>query len=514
MQNQTSTAAKDLLAVLALFAAALAVKGMIVAADRVINPDGAIYIAAAEQLARGHFRASLAIYPMPFFPFLLALSHWLIPDWIRAGQALSTISFALILPPLFFLARDLFDRQAALAAGLLYLTLPVFNLPSADILREPPFLLCMITAVWAGCRALASGQLRYFAVFTLSALLAVLCRLEGLLMPAAFLLAWAVACRRQPAARPALLQGGLLLLVFPLALAATWWLGKVCAWPNFNRLEEIGARLGLEGGGHGFLYTYQLVTGSMKKLQQTLPGGRLANNLLEVSRHYAPLIYLLGMAEMFAKAVFPTTLILVAGQLFSRSRIRPPARLFLALLLGGYLVFILLLNVNQNFIVERLFLLPVLLVLPLAGRTLAAWGRHCREKRKTVLLVAVGLVFLGLPLGKTIQKTGGEETVLITAGHWLRDYGQQHQFVPAYNDPRLPFYAGRLEEIATCNPRNRELISQLSPQVDFLGFHLAKRKAASLPPIDGFVVQRRFTGRRHEVLFFSRSSRPSSPDAK
>jgi hypothetical protein len=41
----------------------------------VINHDGVLYITAAQKLAEGAFREALAIYRMPLYPLLIALTH-------------------------------------------------------------------------------------------------------------------------------------------------------------------------------------------------------------------------------------------------------------------------------------------------------------------------------------------------------------------------------------------------------------------------------------------------------
>ena len=480
-------------------------KSIIILNDQIINPDGAIYITAANLLANGHLQKSLTVYPMPFYPFLLALGHWLIPNWVIAGQAIAACFLTITLLPLFWLAKEIFDHQTAVATCLLYLVLPIFNLPCADIMREPPFLMFAITAIWLGRRALISTKLRDFFWFNILTLLAFLCRLEALILPIVFLCAWGITLYQQPAKRPALLRGILTFLLLPLGLTGCWWLGKIYQLPNFNRLGEIKTRLGFSAS-QSFFATYIQITTAMKKLQQVLPGSNLANNLLEVSRHYAPLIYLIGIFELFAKAIFPTTIILLLLTKKKFTDFGKSSSHLLLLLFFTYLMLIFLININQNFIVERMFLLPILIILPWAGKSLAVFFRHYRLSGKKIGVIIICIFFLGLPLGKTILRLDNEETVLKKAGTWLHEYGQHHQFTPVYNDPRLPFYAGRLAEVMNYNPRNYELISNLSPQTNFIAFYLAPKKISDLPPINGFSKLREFSGVRHQVLIFIRRS--------
>jgi hypothetical protein len=45
----------------------LAIKIILALFTKVINPDGVLYITAAQHFASGDFKAGLAIYPMPAY---------------------------------------------------------------------------------------------------------------------------------------------------------------------------------------------------------------------------------------------------------------------------------------------------------------------------------------------------------------------------------------------------------------------------------------------------------------
>jgi len=111
---RASSTKQDLL-VLVLLSAIL--KTILSLCIGVMNPDdGVVYITAAQKLAGGAFKEALAIYGMPLYPLLIALTHYFIPDWIAAALIISIISSVLTIIPLYLLTKEMFYQQAALWA--------------------------------------------------------------------------------------------------------------------------------------------------------------------------------------------------------------------------------------------------------------------------------------------------------------------------------------------------------------------------------------------------------------
>ena len=78
--------------------------------DAVINSDGVLYLQAAQMFAEGRLIQSLSLYPMPASPFLIAVVHTVVPDWILAAKLISLSTAATITVPIYFLTALLFDR--------------------------------------------------------------------------------------------------------------------------------------------------------------------------------------------------------------------------------------------------------------------------------------------------------------------------------------------------------------------------------------------------------------------
>ena len=102
----------------------LLIKISIAFINPVINPDGIIYISAAKQFAAGNFMDGLAIYSMPFYPFLILLTHFFIPEWVVAAKLISVVSLCFVLIPLYLITKDLFNDKAAFWACLAFAVAP------------------------------------------------------------------------------------------------------------------------------------------------------------------------------------------------------------------------------------------------------------------------------------------------------------------------------------------------------------------------------------------------------
>jgi len=48
--------------------------------------DGEVFLSAGQKFAAGRFQEGLSIYPLPLDPYLVALLHHLIPNWVIAGR--------------------------------------------------------------------------------------------------------------------------------------------------------------------------------------------------------------------------------------------------------------------------------------------------------------------------------------------------------------------------------------------------------------------------------------------
>ena len=150
--------------------------------DAVINTDGVYYISAAKQFAAWHVSEGLAIYPMPLYPFLIALVHFFIPDWVIAARLISYICLVFMLIPLYMLARDLFDRQAAFWASLVFAFLPESMRFTLMVIRDPSFFLLFISAVYFAQDVIRSKRVPHLLAAASCCLFSTFFRVEGIII--------------------------------------------------------------------------------------------------------------------------------------------------------------------------------------------------------------------------------------------------------------------------------------------------------------------------------------------
>lgn len=130
----------------------------------------------------------------PGFPLaVLAMSQpvrWLMggPDAVVmqwSAQLASALASVLLVVPMFYLGRELFDRAVGLGTALLFQCLPSASRVMADGLSEALFLLLAALALLAAARGLRNGQPWQFALCGVFGGLAYLTRPEGVLVVAA-----------------------------------------------------------------------------------------------------------------------------------------------------------------------------------------------------------------------------------------------------------------------------------------------------------------------------------------
>src|SRR5262249_35010774 len=88
----------------------------------------------------------------------------------------------LLVVPMFYLGRELFDRRVAFWGTLLFQLLPATGRLMPDGLSEPVFLLLACPALLFVCYGLRTGRLVWFVLAGVLAGLAYLTRTEGLLV--------------------------------------------------------------------------------------------------------------------------------------------------------------------------------------------------------------------------------------------------------------------------------------------------------------------------------------------
>jgi len=473
----------------------------------VANPDGVLYIAAAEKHAQGLFSEGLSYYRMPFYPLLLAAIHFVVSDWVLAGQLLTTISLVLVLLPLYALARRLFNHQSALWTILMFAVLPEFN--TISIMRDPLFLLFILSSLLFLVIFYQDHKFKAISGFLLFSVLAVLTRIEGVLLLAIFpivlMFYWWSSRRSNGCSVRLAIPMVLIVIVFSFVL-----LGVNTVGISTNlRLDEVSLWV-KDLISFNFMIGYQQLMESLRELQQALPGGSYHNNLLEVTRHYAPFIYLIGLLEILVKAVFPTSLLAFLTFRWKKSEsLMSSDRWLIFFPWFTFVLLNILFLIKKNFIQTRYFWVPIVLALPWIGYGINLWWQE-RQQRKIVVTVVLVLIIMA-PLSKTIARSlTPQDTTVISAGIWLKKYDPLRQIMILYNDSRLPLYAGRVSEVNLKHELEslRKLV-QHDKDVDLVALYLSNKKKKKYS-IGGFESLKIFRGDKKTVVILKRLSNGDS----
>jgi hypothetical protein len=163
-----------------------------IAHTEVVSRDSISYIRMAWQLEHGSWGEVFRLSPQhPAYSLtVLAMSvpvrHYLPDDlpraWQLSAQLASALASVLLVVPMFYLGRELFNRRVAFWACLLFQCLPSSGKVMGDGLSDTVFLLFACAGLWLACLALRRGSWIAFALTGLFGGLAYLTRPEGALI--------------------------------------------------------------------------------------------------------------------------------------------------------------------------------------------------------------------------------------------------------------------------------------------------------------------------------------------
>jgi hypothetical protein len=116
----------------------------------VISMDGAFqYVPMAKYFASGLFGKGLREYgQQPLFPFFVAIVSHGVADFELAGKLVSSLFGILMIFPLYFLGKKIFNQKIAFLATFALVVHPYIRRFSADVLKESTYLFFLATAFW------------------------------------------------------------------------------------------------------------------------------------------------------------------------------------------------------------------------------------------------------------------------------------------------------------------------------------------------------------------------------
>ena len=385
-----------------------------------IGKDGAFYVDIARTIVEQGVAAGAERFNWLGFPLFLAGLHQI------TGLPIEGLAYgvcALFMAGSCALLVDLVAQhrpQAAWWAVLVVLAMPAFNAFRGDIIREHGFWFFSVLAFWLALRWHARGGVWLAAGVHVSVGLAVIFRLEALVLEVALVL-WLLPNALSRAGWRKLLQ------FFWLPLLAVSGL-----------LLLLGASDVLSQGRVQY-FIKMLDPSQIQQDFQVLSEGFAQSLKYDFARDDAGKIVLMGVVGLillsFAKLLGPFVLPLLARS--GREECTQSLRFFRPLVYAGllYCIVLLLFFFHQQFLNSRYTSFLHLLAVPLLA--FAAYGFVGRYPGwGKVLAVVAMLVMLD-----NVVSLGAKKTHYIEAGRWLSEHHQKTDAV-FYDDPRVGYYAG------------------------------------------------------------------------
>jgi len=459
----------------------------------VISLDGAFqFIPMAKMFASGLIKQAIAyggqqpVYSL----FISLLSKW-VPDFETAGKLVSAFFGILVIFPIYFLGRRIFDRKIAFLAVLFLVIHPYFRRFSADVLKDSTYLFFCASAIWFSWRTLESEKKYPYLLIPVFSAMAYLVRPDGIevlfivFLFLLFIKKFVLPQRRWIPIFFLILSVGILFTPYLLHLRETageWALGKT---------KTIGMILGW-GRVRGDIPFYERVLYSLKELN------------LEIIGTFHPLYLLLLTFGLWKKK----GLGLKTGEKFL---------IFLGAL--HYLIlFLLILNLTDwkrdETVVGAYFsgrhVLPLLIIaIYWVGEGFSeihSWisermGSHFGGERKSMVVwsILVILVF-GLVLPKTLKPQRYERLTEKWAGVWIKNQSGKGLTILT-TVPRVAYYAEGRYEYVDFRKAGIEEIKRLMGEKEARYLVVQEKEASFLSPEARWMVEVvRLTGKELETI--------------
>ena len=471
----------------------------------VISLDGAFqYIPVAKDFASGLFRKALSHNQQPLYPLIVAfISRW-VPDYELAGKLVSSIFGILIIFPVYFLGKRIFDEKIAFFSTLFLAIHPYIRRFSADVLKESTYLFFLATALWFAWKTIESEKRYPYLFIPLFSALAYLVRPDGfevllvVFFYVIFVKKFSISGRKRMVILLLLLSSCILFLPY------LFYLREVRGEWTFGKAKSIGGILGLEVLKDGVPFAHKILY-TLKRLN------------LEILAIFHPL-YIFLLITGLLKGVL--------------SRLKTGEGFLLSFGLLHYVVlFLLMLNITewggeetiQAVHLSGRHVLPLLLIsIYWVGEGFLAiyhWVykkleanplliRSGPERKSIIVMVSLLILMLGIVLPKTLKPQRYDRLPEKWAGMWIKNQSGNGMIIFT-TLPRVAYYAeGNYEYIDFDKDRFDKIKTSM---VGKRAFYLAIRGRENIDfPENAEAIKRdfaelaRFEGKGMEKIFVYR----------
>ncbi|MCJ7663503.1 MAG: glycosyltransferase family 39 protein [Desulfobacterales bacterium] len=405
----------------------------------VIALDGAFqYIPMAKVFAAGSFKEALGFGgQQPLYSFFIALVSPWVSDFELAGRLISSFFGVMLIFPVYFLGKRIFDQKIAFFSALFVAIHPYIRRFSADVLKESTYLFFLAVAIWFAMRTTQGKKKIPYLFIPLFSAIAYLVRPDGfevlvvVFLYILFIKKFDAAGERWKVILLLLLSSAILFLPYLIHLK-----GSMGSW-TLSKAKSISGLLGLGAASDGVPFLLKILI-SLKKLN------------LE-----------------FFSLCHPLYVFFLAIGLFKRasSHFKDEEKFLISFFILHYVVlFLLILNFTdwregastQSFVFSGRHILPLFLIsIYWAGEgflTIYQWVSkkveshrlflRLNSKRKSMLILVTLLVLvLTIVLPKTLQPQRLDKIGRKEVGLWLRKQVLSPPLIMT-DDPRVAYYAG------------------------------------------------------------------------
>jgi len=467
----------------------------------VISMDGAFqYIPIAKDFVSGLYGKAFGHNQQPLYSlFVAVVSRW-VSDFELAGKLVSSFFGILLILPVYFLGKKIFDQKIAFFSALLLMIHPYIRRFSADVLKESTYLFFLASAIWFAWRTIQTEKRYPYLFIPLLSVLNYLVRPDGVeILIVVFLYILFFKRFNTPRDRWKVIFF-LVLSSFILFLPYLIHLRETTGVWTLSRAKTISGFLGLGGMGDEVSLVNKILF-SFKKLN------------LEILSIFHPLYLLflgIGLIKTFSSR-------LKDGEKF----------LFSFNALHYVVLFLLVLNYTDWNAAkdERTFMLSGRHILPLlifsiywVGEGLLIsynWiskklGSHrllsrLELNRRTKLIwLTLLILILAIILPKTLKPQRYERLTEKKAGIWIK--AQSGKGVTIFTTlPRVAFYAEGVCEYIEFNKDKIDKIKTLMTEKGVLYLTIRQREHYSFPEVreilkKDFTELSRFEGKGMEKI--------------
>jgi hypothetical protein len=252
------------------------------------------------------------------------------------------------------------------------------------------------------------------------------------------------------------------------------------------------------------------------QVQLTEPG--YSRSFFAVTRHYIPLIYLLGLTRSLLRVVHPAIFIASLVGLKTRRGVASSFRWVLGSVFTTYLLLAMLLRFQDAWYSNRFIYTPALILTMFAGQGVVAiwyWQRQRWQHGWTHwVATTVTIVLLLSPAVKSLKYRPGREINIRQAGQWVSRYSPDGASILT-NDRRIAFYANRKFTFSPISPIDiHSHISRVDPmhKSSYIVLRGKKNELTGFTAPSGYEEVQRFPGKRGAVVIFQvNTATPPSP---